>query len=227
MIFTDAFIETLSTFNKINPAMFFREGTVQTTQGVNGGNALTFFTRAYTDVDIPSSFAIGDLGRLLGVLRMFDAPEVNIEGPNLIISGGNKQVSIMLSKPEYIVYQQNPDKIKITEGYEAVLTPTNINDILSLYSVFNAENISFVGRNGKFQVIVSSLSNPKATDQGVIDLGSTDEEFNAVIQAVNFRIEKNKKQVDYKLLVNRKGVVYIGNESLEYYIPTEAKFSKF
>ena len=228
MIFTDAFIDVLSTFNKINPEMYFREGTVQTTMGVNGGKALTFFSRAYTDVDITTPFAIKELGKLLGVLRMFSSPEINIDSQYLTVSGDGKLVKIKLSNPDHITYNKNPDKIKIEDGYEAVLTPTNINDILGLYSTFNSENISFIGKNGKFSVVVSSVSptNP-SYDEGIIELGDTDGEFSAVIRTTDFRLEKNKKQSNYRLLVNKRGVVFMGNESLEYYIPVDAKLSHF
>jgi hypothetical protein len=227
MIFTDGFIDILTTFRNINPGMFFREGKVQTTIGVNGGKALTFFCRAYTDVEIPKSFAVSNIGKLISIIKLFGTPpEITLENRNLVISGGEKRIVFTLSQPEFISYQNNPDKIKISDGYEARLTSNNISDILNLYGVFNSEHISFIGKNGKFQVLVSSIEN-SSSDKGIIDIGETDREFNAVIKSSNLQLHKPKKGENYKLLVNKKGIVYIGNENLEYFIPTEAKLSKF
>ena len=227
MIFSESFINVLSTFYKINPGMFFRVGTIQDTIGTNSGKLLTFFCRAYTDVDIPESFVLGDIGKLLAVLRMFKTPpELNIVKNTLVIEGDNRQVTFNLVVPKFVPHCEAPEKIKMVPGHEAVLTSTNINDILSLYTVFSPEHITFAGRDGKFQVIVSTVANGNApTDQGIIELGDTDGEFSAVIQAANFRIEKTKSNEDYKIVISKNGVVFIGNKTFEYFIPCEAKHS--
>ena len=228
MIFSESFINVLTMFNKINPGMYFREGHVQTSVGVNSGKLMTFFTRAYTDVEVPEPFCIGELGKLLGVLRMFKTPpEITVDRASLVVSGEDRRITFALTDPKFISFHPSPEKVAVDDGYESVLTATNISDIHNLYGVFNAENIAFIGKDGKFQAVVSTMENP-ASDKGVIELGEIDANFTATILCANFRVEKTKNGGDYRLLINKtKGYVFLGSPSLEYFIPCESKYTRF
>jgi hypothetical protein len=81
-----------------------------------------------------------------------------------------------------------------------------------------------MGKDGKFEALVSSIENP-SSNEGIVELGTTDKEFCGVIDATYFKLDKGKKET-FKLIVKDKGL-YIGNEHLEYFIPLEAKLSHF
>src|SRR5271166_274887 len=103
MKFTKQFIDVLSTFNKINKNMYFAKGTIQTSILTgNNKDSILLFARANTNVHIENSFAIGDLSKLISVLKLFDNPEIDIQESSLYIHEGNKQVSYTLSNPEFI-----------------------------------------------------------------------------------------------------------------------------
>jgi hypothetical protein len=221
MKFTKSFMDTLKVFSSINQNMFFREGNIQTSCVSTKAGAMVFFVRAKTDVKIEKSFGIGSLPKLVHTLKLFVEPEITLtDSGALLIEEEGKQVIFRLTNPEFINYNNDPDKVQLGVGCEAALTEDQTVNILEMHGIFDAKFISFIGRDGDFIANVHS-EDTNYSNSGSIVIGKTDESFKATIQTPLFHLPKGA----YKVVVCRKGYVYFANETYEYFIPTDANNS--
>jgi len=222
MKFTSNFLDILKHFKNINQNIYFREGNIQTSAIISSRDELLFFVRANTDVQIETPFAIGNLGKLITTLEMFNNPDITVEKDTLLIEEEGKTVNYKLSNPDCINYHKNPDKVQsFTGGIDTSLTKDNINDILCMSKLFMAKHVTFFGRNGQFSVNIWNADN-SSSDIGSIIIGTTDENFESTISSDNFKISPE----NYKLTIFRKPLIHLNNATYEYFIPIEANYSK-
>ena len=226
MKFSVEFIDVLKKFSLINKDMYFVPGKVQTTMiGTKGTNSTLFFARAFTNTEIDQAFGIGDLSRFLAALKNFKEPEINvIEDKYLEIIEGQLKMQYTLTNPTYLMYKQEPEKIKpLSAGMAFQITKKDIDIIKNMYGVFGSPHIYFQNSEDGFYVGVNNFENP-TSDIGSVKLGEPEVKgnFKAVISAPMFKIDS----ADYKLHISLKGLVYFGNEKMEFFIPTEKKWSE-
>ena len=82
-------IQVLKNFASINPSIQFSEGTNLKTISPNK----TMMAKAKLEDVIPSTFAIYDLSRFLGVVSLFEDPEYQIEERMVNIASPGRKVS--------------------------------------------------------------------------------------------------------------------------------------
>jgi hypothetical protein len=221
MKFTKSFMDTLKVFSGVSQNMFFRKGNIQTSCVTTNAGAMVFFVRAKTDVEIEQDFAIGSLSKFVQALSLFSEPEIRMtETGSLLIDGEGKHATFRLTNPEFIKYNKDPDKVKLSVGIETELTEEQTIDILQMHGIFDAKYISFVGKDGDLLANIHS-EDANFSNNGTILIGKTDEVFNATIEAKFFHLPKSA----YKMVVSRKGWVYFGNDTYEYFIPVDANHS--
>ena len=104
-----------------------------------------------------------------------------------------------------------------------------LSDINKMKALLKATHIIFKGNGKVMNVTVTSIDNSSA-DSGSIILGDCEAKFKAVLQTTNFFVDDSFKE-NFKVIVKKmdddKGFVYLGNGTLEYYIPCEPKLSNF
>jgi hypothetical protein len=222
MKFTNSFMDTLKVFSRVNQNMFFRKGNIQTSVVTTNNGAMVFFVRAKTDVEIEQDFAVGELGKFVQALGLFSEPEITMtDTGSLLIDGEGKHVTFRLTNPEFIKYKKDPDKVQLSVGIETVITEAQIVDVHEMHGIFKAKYISFQGKDGDFLINVHSGEDVNFSNNGTIIIGKTDEVFTATIAADLFHLP----DTDYKVVVSRKGWVYFGNDTYEYFIPVDANHS--
>lgn len=221
MKFTKSFMDTLKVFSSVNQNMLFRKGDIQTSCVTTNAGAMVFFVRAKTDVEIEQEFGVANLGKLVHSLNLFSEPEITFSDTgSLNIDGDGRHVTFRLTNPEFIKYNKDPDKVQLGVGVETALTEAQTVDVLQMYGIFDAKYISFEGKDGDLSVRVHS-EDSNFSNSGSISLGKTDEVFNATIAANLFHLPKSA----YKIVVSRKGYIYFGNDTYEYFIPVDANHS--
>ena len=72
MKLTSRTLQVLKNFSTINPSLLFKNGSVITTMSPNK----TVMARATVGEVFPQTYAIYDLSRFIGVLSMFNDPDV-------------------------------------------------------------------------------------------------------------------------------------------------------
>ena len=125
-------LQVLKNFSTINPSLLFKTGNVLTTMSP----MKTVMARATVKESFPQTYAIFDLSRFIGVLSVFNDPEIVMEDSFLVISENNRVVNYTYADPEMIVTP--PDKpIKFPDDPEVEFSlPSDV-----LLSVMKAMNI--------------------------------------------------------------------------------------
>jgi hypothetical protein len=88
MKLSDGTIAVLKSFSQINSSIKITPGnTLATISPLK-----TLLAKATIEDTFESGFSIYDLSRFLGILSLFDAPEIEIRSSDLVIKGGDKKV---------------------------------------------------------------------------------------------------------------------------------------
>jgi hypothetical protein len=149
--------------------------------------------------DFPVEFGIYDLSQFLGVLSLFEDPEINFTDKEATIKEGKR--SIKYTSAEKAVLKVPPDKEIKYPGSDVDfnLDSANLAQIIKTASVLAVPNLQFVGDGSKIIGIVTDIkvSNGNSYE---IEIGDTDKTFTA-----DFKIENLKMIIqDYKIELSAK-----------------------
>ena len=207
-------LQVLKNFSTINPSLLFKTGNVLTTMSP----MKTVMARATVKESFPQTYAIFDLSRFIGVLSVFNDPEIVMEDSFLVISENNRVVNYTYADPEMIVTP--PDKpIKFPDDPEIEFSlPSDV-----LLSVMKAMNIlqlsefSVSGNGVKIYVGAVDTKNPTG-DTYKIEVGETEHQFGMIFKSENIKLIAG----DYNVKITSRGLGYFKGDDVEYWIPTES-----
>jgi len=185
--------------------------------------------KATLEEEIPTSFAIYDLARFLGVLSMFPDPELTIHEDRMLITEGISQASYTFADPSMVL--DTPDKdVEYGDPYVTFsLANSELNQIMKACGVMKLGQVGIVGEEGQLIVRALDVSNP-SSDTYDLGLGETDKEFRAIFESGNLKFLPLK----YKVHLSNRGIShFIGgsekrpHEGIEYWVAMEDKNSYF
>jgi len=206
-------IQVLKNFASINPSIQFSEGTNLKTISPNK----TMMAKAKLEDIIPSTFAIYDLSRFLGVVSLFEDPEFGIE-PNMVnITSPGRKVSYTFADPSTIITP--PDREIVLEDPDVVfeLKHENFAEIMKALGVMSFPDLVVVGEDGKIFLRATDTKNP-SSDKYDIEVGTTDRTFTAVFKTENVKILPSS----YTVSLSSKGISHFVSDDVEYWISLEA-----
>ena len=205
--------QVLKNFASINPSIQFSEGTNLKTISPNK----TMMAKAKLEDIIPSTFAIYDLSRFLGVVSLFEDPEYQIEERMVNIASPGRKVSYTFADPSTIITP--PDREIVLEDPDVVfeLKQENFAEIMKALGVMSFPDLVVVGEDGKVVLRATDTKNP-SSDKYDIELGSTDRTFTAVFKTENVKILPSS----YTVSLSSKGISHFVSDDVEYWISLEA-----
>ena len=205
-------MQILKNFSTINPGMLFKPGHNLNTKTPNN----TIFANATIKEQIPSEFAIFDLSKFLGVLSLFDQPELLAEEKQMVISGGQQKVRYTFAAKEAIAYPTKNITMPESE-IQFKLTADDLNKVIKALGVMQLPEIAVVGDGSEMSIQAMDSKNPSANSYRVI-LRETNLNFKMVFKAENIKIMPG----DYDVSISSKGIGHFKGSDIEYYIATEA-----
>jgi len=206
-------IQVLKNFASINPSIQFSEGTNLKTISPNK----TMMAKAKLEDIIPSTFAIYDLSRFLGVVSLFEDPEFGIETNMVNITSPGRKVSYTFADPSTIITP--PDREIVLEDPDVVfeLKHENFAEIMKALGVMSFPDLVVVGEDGKIFLRATDTKNP-SSDKYDIEVGTTDRTFTAVFKTENVKILPSS----YTVSLSSKGISHFVSDDVEYWISLEA-----
>jgi len=206
-------LQILKNFSTINPSLQFKEGSILSTVSPNK----TVMAKATIKENIPSTFSIYDLSKFLGVLSLFDSPEISLEEKYLIIKGNSKQVQYTYADPRNIVLPGEKE-IKLPElEINFQLTSDTLQSVLKAMGVLGLPEIAVTGENGVLSVQAVNTKNP-SSDNFSIDVGQTSLTFKMIFLAENIKIIQD----EYDVSISSKGIAHFKGKDIEYWVATES-----
>ena len=204
----------LKNYAAINQNIQFKQGNSLSTISPQKN----ILTTAEISEDIPNTFAIYDLNKLLGALSLFDKPSLTVGEKQLTINGNGSELNYVYGDPSMLVLPPEktldfPDpeiKFKLSKDtYDACIKAAQVLALPELV----------VHGDGNKIFLVSTDTNNDSSDDFRREVGTTDKEFQMVFKIENMKLLSGS----YNVGVSSKGIAHFSHEhsKLQYWIATE------
>lgn len=211
-------LNILKNYANINPNLVVHPGNVILTSSP----LKTIAAKAEIEENFPSSFAIWELSKFIGVISLFSSPDFDFGDKQVIISSGKQKTKYTYADPSLIV---QPPKNGIPwpdmPSVDFDLTAVDFNKTLKALSVLQLPEIAFVG-NGSDISIEAINSKNNTADKFSVDVGNSTVKFTTVIKAEYLKL----MQKDYKVSISSKGLIRFMAPNITYWVVAESS-SKF
>ncbi len=215
-------LSILKNFSAINTGLMAKKGNILRT--MNGGKSI--IAEATIEQEIPSDFCIYELNQLLAILSLHkDAPELLVEGNDVVILGADKKSKIRYRccKPDAIKTppDKNPTLPSSSDNISFLLTEQDFKWIMKSSAVLSSPNIAVIGKEGKLYLKALDTSD----DAAHTDIVEVDNYDKAPVFFV-FKTENWKMLPGtYKVTISPQGIAEFENTSrkITYWIALEAK----
>ena len=148
----------------------------------------------------PIEFGIYDLNEFLGVLTLFNNPELEFEDKFVKISDGDTSIKYFAADKSVLSYPQKEVTLPSAD-VSFKITADTLALIMKTSSVLRVPDVSFVGYDGELKLIVSDKKN--ATSNAFqVKIGETDLTF-----CINLKVEMMKFiHTDYMVEISTKRI---------------------
>jgi hypothetical protein len=211
-------IQVLKSFAQINPSLIFTPGNEIKTVSPQK----TILAKATIAETIPQQFAIYDLVKFLGVLSLFNDPDLEINDKFITIKGGSSNLNFVYCSPDMVV--QPPKKmIELpNDCVEKTITSATLQSVMKAVGVLQLPDIAFVGKDGKLtmEALDTKPNNPNQdniSNNFSVDVGETVKTFKMIVKAENLKIMNE----EYTLRISPQGLCHFKGSDVEYWIACE------
>lgn len=140
----------LKNFSAINSNILIKPGnrikTVSTGKNI--------FAEANVQEDFDTEVGIWDLNKFLGVISMFNNPDLEFHDKYVEISNGRSSVKYYYSEPSLLTVP--PKDVKMPDVmFSFDLDEKDLNEILKASSILQVSNLNIVAKDGEIKIVVS------------------------------------------------------------------------
>ena len=197
MLLSKETLNILKNFSGINPNICLSKGNVLKTISPQKNIMATV---TVPDV-FPLDFYIYDLSEFLGVLSLFEAPDIDFTTRTATITNGNDAIMFNAADPSVLFLPPAKNIVFPTPDVEFEMTATNLAKIIRTASVLKANELSIVGQDGTLKLIVGDSKN-SSSNTFRITLGATEHEFKTSVKTENLKMINQ----DYTVAISFKKI---------------------
>lgn len=168
----------LSNFSEIHSGIHIKRGNRIETMSM----ARNVWAKALVDEEFPEDFAIYELSRFLGVLALFDEPEIDVSKEVLVISESKEgspknKVHYRCADPSLLKSKPPEKDLPILDYDTSFSLPSDtLKAALKASSTLSVDDIILIGENGKVRMKVADVNEPTSHVYSV-ELGDTNVSF--------------------------------------------------
>jgi len=208
-------LEIVKNFASINQNMLIKGGDTLSTLSTNK----TVFGNAKVKDSFPSEFGIYDLNQFLGVLSLFEDPELDFKETHVVISEKGNSVKYYNAAKNTLVV---PSKDIVFPEADSIVVDISKGALANIHKASNIlghKDLSIVGDGKTVALHVIDKKAPSSNSFN-FSIGETDQTFNIYIKIENLKMLPN----DYKLTVSPKKISRFANATgdLTYYVAVES-----
>lgn len=210
--------ETLSkikNFAEINQNLLIKSGSTLST--------LSSAKTVMADAAVPETFNVAtngfgiyDLNEFLGIISLFDSPDLDFSDKYVTISEGKTSIKYFAADPSVLTF---PTKALTFPEPEITFNMTSniLQSIRKVAAVLKTSDVSIVGDGSEIKFQVGDKKNATANSYSSV-IGQTDKEF-----VVNLKVDNLKLLPgDYSVAVSSKKISRFSNADLTYFVAIEA-----
>ena len=207
-------IAILKNYASINQNIQFKQG--QTLSTISPQKNI--LSQAEISEDIPNTFAIYDLNKLLGALSLFDKPELTVGEKKLNIQNGEYKLDYVYGDPSMLVL---PPEKKLDFPEPEVtfkITKDTYDTCLQAAGVLSLPELVVHGDGDKVFLVATDTNND-SSDEFRREVGTSENQFQFVFKIENMKLLSGGYQVG----ISSKGIAHFAHEhsKLQYWIATE------
>jgi len=217
MKLSDNTIAILKNFATINPSILVRPGSTLSTIS----QQKSIFAKATVEETFPREFAIYELTKFLGVLSLFNEPEIEFKEKSMLIKSGKQQISYTYAESSMIVSAPEKDITFPEPEIDFNITQEELQKVVRATGVLQVPDVSIQGNKEKVRVYAMNSKNP-TTDTFSIDVGETDKHFDMIFKAENII---KLVPANYNVKISSKGLALYTSDKISYYVATESNSS--
>ena len=164
----------------------------------------------------PSDFAIYDLNKMLGVMSLFQDPELEIGDKTMKVGG---KVNYMFADPSMIVTPPEKELTFPEAEVKFAMSNVDFSQTTKAAAMLGLPHVCVVGDGSKITLGATDVNN-SSSDDFVTEVGTTDQNFCMVFKIENLKLFAG----DYDVEITSKGISKFSHTSinLQYFIATES-----
>ena len=203
-------IAILKNYATINQNIQFKEGNTLSTISPQKN----ILTKAEISENIPKTFAIYDLNRLLGALSRLNDPDLSI-GKDQLTAGNLKytfaEAAMLVLPPEKKLEVPDPE-------IEFEMSKDDFESCVGMAQVLSLPELIVEGDGTTISLVAIDTSLP-SSDKFPVKVGTTDKDFKMVFKIENMKLLSG----DYRVAISSKGIGWFVHKTskIEYWIATE------
>tara|TARA_B100000700_G_scaffold330199_1_gene455198 strand:+ start:2551 stop:3225 length:675 start_codon:yes stop_codon:yes gene_type:complete len=211
-------VNVLKNFSLINPSVELKQGTKLSTVSAQK----SIMAVATLDDSFPSGGAIYDLNRFLGVLGLFEKPQLTFDSHHVKVNGNAQTVNYRFADPEMIITPPK-DSIDLPDpDVDITVTQRQIQNVLRAASVMQLPEVAICGDENISLSALNSSDRGSDTYDEVIEDNKTGHKFRFIFKVENIKI----MNYDYNVRITSRGIsqftsLNADGPSLVYWIAVE------
>lgn len=211
-------IQLLKSFSQINPGLVFSPGNELKTISPSK----TILAKATIAETITREFAIFDLPKFLGVLSLFEDPELEFTDSYITIKSGKQKLNFVYCEPDMVVQPPKKTIDMPADCVEKVISSTTLQSVMKALGILQLPEIGFVGKDGIFLIEALNTKPKNSNDITLsntfsIDVGDTVKTFKMILKSENLKIMHE----EYILKISPKGLLHFKGSDIEYWLVCE------
>jgi hypothetical protein len=210
-------INILKNYAVINPSLLVKPGNVLSTVSP----VKSIFAKATVEENFPSQFAIYELSKFLGVISLFNEPELDFGEKQMTIISGSQSLNYTYADPSMIVTPPEKDINFPEPDIEFNITQEELQKVVRATGVLQLPDIAVIGDGSTLKMSSTNSKNP-TTDVFNIKVGETAKTFNMIFKAENII---KLLSANYNVKISSRGLALFTADTIRYYVATEANSS--
>lgn len=214
MKLSKATIDVLRNLANINLNLLIKEGKVLTSKSP----ANTVVATIEVEEEFPQQFGIYDLSRFLGVLSLYDDPELEFDEKKVVIKEGKYSTIYYGAEPDILTYPAKALKMPDTD-IEFTVSSDHITKAMKAAAALACNMFAFEGDGEKLYIVISDIAN-ESSNKFKLELGETDKTFKAHMKIenlkflpMNYNVSLSSKKIARFLSEDEKTCYFIALES--------------
>jgi len=208
-------LNKLKNFAEINQNLLIKPGPNLTTLS----NGKTVMATAVVTEDFgvtERGFGIYDLNEFLGIVSLFETPDLSFSEKYVTISEGKTSIKYFAADQNVLTFPTK-ELVFPTPEIEFTMTSNILQSIRKVAAVLKTSDISIVGDGAEIKFQAGDKKNATANAYSSI-IGETDKEF-----VVNLKVDNIKLLPgDYNVQISSKKICKFSNDDLVYFIAAES-----
>lgn len=208
-------LNKLKNFAEINSNLLIKPGNSITTLSA-GKNVMAIASIPEDFGVVDSGFGIYDLNEFLGIVSLFENPDLSFSQKYVTISEGKSAIKYFAADQSVLTVPTKNLEMPPAD-IEFDISSVVLQSIRKVAAVLRTTDVSIVGDGTEIKFQAGDKKNATANAYSSV-IGETDKEFSVNLKVDNLKLLPG----DYNVKVSSKKICKFSNESLTYFVAAES-----